>query len=86
MARLLEIALQYEVEVAMRAVNEATNRMDADCSKRGLVGSRSHIKMVIRAFADEVTKIIPAVFEQAMAVYKKAGISEENAKKARSTP
>ncbi len=82
MTRLLEIALQHEVEAATRTVTEAKNRVDADCSKRGMVRSGSHIKMTIRAFADEVNKLIPAAFAQAMAVHEKAGVSEEDAKKA----
>lgn len=82
MTRLLEIALQHEVEAATRTVTEAKNRVDADCSKRGMVRSGSHIKMTIRAFADEVHKLIPAAFARAMAVHEKAGVSETDAKKA----
>ena len=82
MTRLIEITLQQEVEAATRSVTEAKNRVDADCSKRGMVRSGSHIQMVIRAFANEVNKLTPAAFTRAMTVYQKTGVSEGDAKKA----
>lgn len=82
MSRLLEIAIEHEVEAATRAVIDAKNRVDADCSKRGMLRSGSHIVMVIAAFADSTKKLTPAVFRQAMVVQEKAGVSEDEAKEA----
>lgn len=82
MTRLLGIALEHEVEAATRGVIAAVNQVDAECSKRGMTRSGSHIIMTVEAYADAVKKLTPAAFAQALAVHGKAGVSDGEAREA----
>lgn len=82
MSRLLGIALEHEVEAATRGVIAAVNQVDAECSKRGMTRSGSHIILTIKAYAEAVKNLTPAAFAQALAVHEKAGVSDGEAREA----
>jgi len=82
MTRLLDITLEHEVEGATRGVAAAVNQVNAECSKRGLTRSGSHIIMTINAYAETVRKLTSAAFAHAVAVHEKAGVSEADAHEA----
>lgn len=80
MSRLLEIAIEHEIEAATRVVADAKNRVDAYCSKRGIARSSSHIILVIDALAESAKKLTAAVFRRAIEVHERAGVSETEAR------
>lgn len=82
MTRLLDITLEHEVKGATREVIAAVNQVNAECSKRGMTRSGSHIIMTIKAYYEAAAKLTPAAFAQALAVHEKAGVSEADAREA----